>query len=200
MERAGYTETLENAVAEDPQALVTAEELAANHPPYSCELAAGRVVPVSPAGVPHGLVVGRLMAHLCAFVSEHDLGLVTSGETGFWVQRNPDTVRAPDLAYVSHDSIAGWKAARSTYFPTAPDLAVEVLSPDDRWVDVEQKVHEYLGGSGRAVWVLNPRSQTVHVFDATRRGVVLQGDDLLTGGDVLPRFEVGVSALFDVAT
>ena len=109
MERAGYTGSTESAVAEEQLGLVTAEALAANHPPYACELAAGRVVPVSPAGVPHGLVVGRLMAPLCAFVSERGLGLVTSGETGYWVQRDPDTVRAPDLAFVSHASIARWK-------------------------------------------------------------------------------------------
>lgn len=197
MERPGYTGPTESAVAEEPQALVTAQELAAQHPPYACELAAGRVVPVSPAGVPHGLVVGRLLTPLCAFVNEHELGLVTSGETGYWVRRDPDTVRAPDLSFVSHASIARWKAEGGTFFPTAPDLAVEILSPDDRWVDVEQKVHEYLGASGRAVWVLNPRSQTVHVFDATRRGVVLEGGDTLDGGDVLPGFELRVSALFD---
>ena len=184
-------------MSEDLDTLLTADELAAAHPPHACELVAGRIVAMSPAGVPHGLVVGRLNMRLCAFVAAHDLGLVTSGETGYWVCRDPDTVRAPDLAYVSHATIARWRDAGTTYFPGAPDLAVEGLSPDDRWLHVEQKVHEYLHAGGATVWVLNPVSRTVHVFDAGVDGRALGDDGVLSGGDVLPGFETPIADLFD---
>lgn len=195
MRARGYTEATEPSVDEQP-ALLTADALAANHPPHPCELVGGRVVAVSPAGAPHTMVVGHVIRALSAWVAAHDLGLVTSGEGGYWVRRDPDTVRAPDVAFLSHASLARWEAAGTTYFPSAPDLAVEVLSPDDRWVDVEQKVADYFAGQGLAVWVLNPVSRTVHAFSEPGRVTVSTEGEALDGGDVLPGFSTPVASLF----
>ena len=189
----GYTS---NAVANEP--LVTAERLAAEPPPFACELVAGRVVKMSPAGVPHTVVVGLVNAALSRWADQHDAGLVTSGEGGYLVRRDPDSVRAPDVAFLTWETLARGAGAASTYFPTAPDLAVEVLSPADTWLDVEAKVHEYLAAAGRAVWVLNPQSQTVHVFRASLPATVLTRDDALEGGDVLPGFSARVVTLFEL--
>ena len=123
-----------------------------------------------------------------------------SCETGYLVKRDPDTVRAPDLAFVSHASIQRWQQLDTAYFPVAPDLAVEVVSPNDRWVDLERKVHEYLAAEGLAVWVLNPAEQTVHVFQAGGLSRVLSRGDTLTGDPVLPGFSVPLADLFGVTT
>ena len=102
------------------------------------------------------------------------------------------------MAFLSWDTLARSQVKTTTYFPTAPDLAVEVLSPTDRWLDVEAKVHEYLAAGGRAVWVLNPQSQTIHVFQAGLPAAVLTRDAELEGGDVLPDFTTPVATLFQL--
>lgn len=177
--------------------LVTAEQLARSPSPGPSELVAGRVVDVSPAGFLHGLVASRVLALLHDHVREHGGGHVTSSETGFLVHREPDTVRAPDAAFVSTASIRRWQAQPSTYFPGAPELAVEVLSPSDAWVEVEAKTREYLAAGGRVVWVLNPESQRVYVFSAEAETRVLTREDTLTGEAVLPGLSTPVKALFD---
>lgn len=178
---------------------ITAEQLARMPNLGPCELVDGRIVPLSPAGSRHNTIVGRINRLLSRHVDKHDLGLVTSGEGGYLVRRDPDRVRAPDLAFVSHETIAHAEAEDSTYYPHAPDLAIEVLSPDDAWQDVEERMRDYLGAGGKAVWVVNPAAESVHVYGRSARGKILGRGDTIDGGDALPGFKAKVAEFFGEA-
>src|SRR5258706_2691268 len=111
------------------------------------ELVDGGLRGVSPAGQEHGRVAMNLGSRLAQFVRERALGVVFAAETGFLIRRQPDTVRAPDVAFVS----SARQSAAEGFFPGAPDLAVEVVSPSDSFVEVEEKVLEWLGAGSQAV-------------------------------------------------
>lgn len=120
--------------------LVTAEEL--EHLPdddHRHELVQGRVIRMSPVGMAHGWIVALFMTALTQHVRAGNLGFVGT-EVGFKLASNPDTVRAPDVAFVRRDRLSATRG----FFDGPPDLAVEVLSPDDRPADVRGKVDEYL--------------------------------------------------------
>jgi len=159
------------------------------------ELVRGELTTMAPAGYPHGMASARIGALLDAFVRERSLGDVLGAETGFTIARDPDTVRAPDAAFVSiarrpaPDDLKG-------FAQLAPDLVAEVISPDDRAGQVAAKVLEWLGAGCRLVWVLYPqlRRVVVHLPDGVSR-TLGEGDEL-DGGDVLPGFRVPVAELF----
>lgn len=158
-----------------------------------CELVRGELRMMIPPGFDHGRVTVRLTTPLSEHVEAHGLGTVVAAETGFLLARDPDTVRAPDIAFVAAVRLPGPERG---YFPGAPDLAVEVLSPDDRPGYVREKVAEWLDAGARAVWVVDPRAKTVAVHVARREPVVLGEADVLRGGEVVPGFEVAVSRIF----
>ena len=133
------------------------------------------------------------MPYLSSFIEEHDLGEGFVAEPGFILARNPDTVRAPDFAFVCRARIpAGGIPAG--FFPAAPDLAVEVVSPSDSWVKVEAKVSEFLSAGAREVWVVNPGPRVIHVCTPHRR-VTFHQDEILTS-ELLPGLRVVVSEIF----
>lgn len=158
------------------------------------ELVAGFVVSEPPASFRHGDVSAQVFRCLIEFVRRNDLGRVVSTETGFLLARDPDTVRAPDVAFVSRSTID--RAGRfSGYFPRAPDLAVEVLSPSERPSDVHAKVGDYLAAGAGLVWVIDPSRREVRVHQSLLRPSVLDETEMLEGGDVLPGFVVRVAEL-----
>ena len=121
------------------------------------------------------------------------LGTVVAAETGFVLARDPDTVRAPDIAFLGATRPSG---PQRGYYPGAPDLAVEVLSPDDRPSYVVEKVAEWLEAGTIAVWVIDPRTRTVTVHSAGELAGVLEESDVLTGGILLPGFALAVRDIF----
>jgi len=174
--------------------IVTAEQLL-NAPDLGrCELIRGELAMMSPAGFRHGHVAARLVAVLTNFVEPRRLGVVTGSETGFQIAHHPDTVRAPDAAFVRADRIPA--AFPTGFFQGAPDLAVEVLSPSDRASDINAKVGDWLEAGTRAVWVVDPQNRTVAVFDKGREVSLLGVFDTLSGGDVLPEFSLPVHQVF----
>jgi Uma2 family endonuclease len=177
--------------------LVTAKQLATKQIRYACELDEGRIVRVSPAGRKHGLVLARILHLLVKHVDKKKLGKVMSGETGFWVRRDPDSVRAPDAAFLSNETLARADKIEGAYFAVAPDLVIEVLSPDDRWVAVDRKVREYLTAGAKAVWVVNPDSETVWVFETGTVARVLGRAEKIEGGSALPGFRAAIKSFFD---
>ena len=128
-------------------------------------------------------------------MTAHALGLCCSTGTGFILERDPDIVRAPDAAFVASGRIPE-TGVPVGYWPFAPDLAVEVVSPSDRLADVHAKIVDYLAAGTRLVWLVEPETRMVHVYRSTRQVDVLGTDDALDGGDVLPGFRTPVQHLF----
>jgi len=149
---------------------------------------------MSPAGSEHGLIALRIGSALLDFVESHALGVVLGAETGFQIAQNPDTVRAPDVAFIRAERVGG-KLPRG-FFPGAPDLAVEVLSPNDRASEVLAKVQEWLDAGCRAVWVVDPATRTVTIYRGRREALILTSTDTLGGGELLPGFSAAVARFF----
>lgn len=162
---------------------------------YRSELVQGEIVRMTPTGGEHGIVAMRIGVLISEYVEAHHLGVCFAAETGFILQRDPDTVRAPDVAFVAASHVPD-TGIPTFYWPSAPDLAVEVLSPWDRPADVRRKVDEYFAAGTRLVWVVDPAAQTVHVYRSPHDVRVLRGDDELNGDDVLPGFRCVVRRLF----
>ena len=178
----------------DP-ALLTAEDLVRLQPPDKrTELVRGRMIVREPAGVRHGDVAMTIAARLHAFVHANSLGRILAAETGFTLFTNPDTVRAPDVAFVRHERIPD--PVPRGFAPFAPDLAVEVLSPDDRPGEVLEKVADWLKAGTRLVWLIDPDRREARAYRADG-GIALHNEsDALDGEDVLPGFTCTVAGLF----
>jgi Uma2 family endonuclease len=172
---------------------MTAEELWSLAGRGRCELVRGILVSMSPTSGPHGRTENRVAHFLTTFVDEHALGEVYVGETGFITSRDPDTVRGADVAFLTGERAA--QVPTTGFIPFAPDLVVEVVSPDDRWSEIQDKVNEWLAAGARFVWVFDPARKSTDVFAPNRHQSLNEGDKL-TGEDVLPGFSVGVSQFF----
>lgn len=160
------------------------------------ELIAGEVLEVTPAGFEHGLVAAALVEILRAFARSSGLGVVVSSETGFTIARDPDTVRAPDAAFIATDRVPP-PGSRTGFVELAPDLVAEVLSPRDRATYVTAKALAWLDAGSTLVWVLDPAlgSVTVHQRDGVAR--IVRGQDAeLDGGEVLPGLRIRLTDLF----
>jgi len=159
------------------------------------ELVRGEIVEVAPPGGVHGHMAVRIATSLMPFVKPQKLGVVAV-ETGYVLHRDPDTVRSPDVSFVRAERVPADGVPR-TYWEGPPDLAVEVLSPGDRYGDVAAKVAEYLEAGTRLVWVVDSDARTVTVHAADRPPAVVSEADVLEGGDVLPGFRLTLAELFD---
>jgi Uma2 family endonuclease len=160
------------------------------------ELVAGELRMMSPSGWPHGKVVGKLHTRLGVFIEQHDLGIVFGAETGFRLSSNPDTVRAPDIAFISKQRIPA-EGPKEAFWPGAPDLAVEVLSPGDRTGDVDEKIEEWLAAGCAAVWVVDPKLRTVTIYQSRTNVQVKVAGEMLPGDPVVPGFSCAVNELFE---
>ena len=175
--------------------LVTAEELIAL--PDDChryELVRGELIQMAPPGLSHGRFAGCFIHSLWSHVEARSLGQVYP-ETGYRLSSNPDTVRAPDASFISRDRLAE-VGETDGYWPGAPDLAVEVISPNDRYTDVEAKVSEWLDAGTRMVIVVNPRRRSVRVHRSPTEVDDLVEGDAIEGGDVVPGWSMPISGLF----
>lgn len=148
-----------------------------------------------PAGFEHGSETSVVDGSLGMYVRTHQLGQVVAGEPGFKLTTNPDTVRAPDVAFVRRERLSELGPVRG-YFPGAPDLAVEVISPNDLYTEVDEKVAEWLEHGTRLVFVVNPRRRTVAVHRPGQPVRVLGADDVLDGDDIVPGWTLPVRDLF----
>jgi len=175
---------------------MTAEELLhLNLPNKRTELVRGVLRVREPAGYQHGDVAATCLATLHAFVREHKLGRVFTAETGFTLMRGPDTVRAPDVAFISTPRLL----PRDTqgFAEIAPDLVVEVLSPDDRPGELLEKIADWLNAGCRLIWVIDPIRRIGRVHRADGTVAQLTEHDAFDGEDVLPGFRAGLSTFLD---
>ena len=176
----------QHAYVPDMTPLMTAEELLhTSMPNKRTELVRGRLVVREPAGYRHGAVVMNLAIRLGQHVELTGAGQLLAAETGFTLFRNPDTVRAPDIAFVRRERIP----TDATAFPElAPDLVVEVVSPDDRPGETLAKIGDWLEAGVQMVWVIDPERRLARTYRADGTESVLRDADELTGEDVLPGF------------
>ena len=172
----------------------TADELFANPPNGPWELVRGELRLMSPAGSKHGWVISRLTRSLTTHIEENRLGYVFGAETGFIIETDPDTVRAPDVAFVQKNRVDG--ELPDQFFPGAPDIAVEVLSPNDTASAVEEKSEAWLNAGCHAVWLVDPRRKTASICTLTDTGMVKSSVKELTN-DLLPGFELVVGSIFE---
>lgn len=178
------------------QTLLTADELLLL-PDDGCrhELVDGELRTMTPSGSEHSVITAELARVVAAFVRERNLGLVFGAEGGFRVRSDPDTVRAPDLAFVRRERIPPSGIPKG-FWPGAPDLAAEVISPGDTYEEVDEKVAMWLDAGAETVWVINPRRKTVAVHSGDGTVRLLSADERLTGGDLLPDFACPVAEIF----
>ena len=177
------------------QRLLTADDLAKQPDNSRYELVKGVLRKMPPAGFEHGICAAEIGSKLNVYVKTHKLGYVCGAETGFRIAQNPDTVRAPDAAFVCQASIERQGIVKG-YWDGAPDLAVEVISPGDTYAEVAEKVEEWLTAGCRMVWVINPRRETVEVYRPNVDFTILRRTDTLDGGDVVEGFQCQVHDIF----
>jgi Uma2 family endonuclease len=162
---------------------------------FRYELVRGELRRMPPAGSEHGAVIMNIGTPIHQFVKAHSLGAVFGAKTGFKIAADPDTVRAPDLAFVRRERIPEGGIPRG-FWPGAPDLAVEVVSPGDTYTEVEEKVQDWLDAGTRMVLVVNPRTRTLAVYTSHHDVMRLTESDTLDGGEVLPGFTCRVREFF----
>ena len=159
------------------------------------ELVRGELREMALAGDEHGQVGMRAGWRLGQHVETNDLGAVFLAETGFIVARNPDTVRAPDVAFVRREVIEE-TGVLPGFRSGAPDLAIEVISPGDSYTEVKEKVMEWLDAGCRMVVTVDPRRRIVTVYRSRHDIEILTEEDTLSGGDVVEGWELPLSVLF----
>jgi len=162
---------------------------------YRYELVKGALIRMAPAGSEHGEVAMDLAGPLHRYVKEHNLGKVYAAETGFKLESDPDTVRAPDIAFVGSERVKQTGRPKG-FWPGAPDLAVEVVSPSDIVSEVENKVAEWLSAGAQMVWVVSPKLHAITIYRSLTDIVMLTEKDTLDGGDVVPGFQIRVAEIF----
>lgn len=159
------------------------------------ELIEGRLVVREPPGHFHGYVAAEVLASLRNHVKKNGLGRTYAAETGFTLRKNPDTVRAPDAAFVRKERLTPDIRKRG-YFPGPPDLAVEVVSPGESVREVEEKALHWVDAGTLLVIVIDPEREKASVYspDGVRH---LQKDDSIDGGEVVPGWQLSLRELFD---
>ena|SRR6266508_3294868 len=174
-------------VMSPPASLMTADELLRTHvPDRRTELVRGLLVVREPAGSRHGLVTMNLGAELAVYAKQTGAGSVYAAETGFKLASNPDTVRAPDIAFVTRERLP--PPSTTGYPALAPDLAVEVLSPGDRPGETLAKVADWLNAGTALVWVIDPDRSVARVYRADGSETLVARDETLDGEQVVPGF------------
>lgn len=178
--------------------LMSAEEVweLPERPGMTYELIDGELHEVPGATALHSLIAALIYRLMDDFARQRDLGLVFPDGVAYVLRRDPDQVRIPDVSFVAWSEVPG-DGVPEGFWEGPPTLAVEVISPNDRAVDIHRKVRDYLDAGVHLVWVLWPQQASVTVYDRdTQRE--LGADDQLGGGDALPGFRVRVGDLFEV--
>jgi Uma2 family endonuclease len=161
---------------------------------YRVELVRGRLVREPRPAALHALVTMRLGVLLDAHVAAHGGGVVLA-DMGFVLATDPETVRGPDIAFVSAGRVPE-RGFEPGFWHRAPDLAIEVLSPSNRRAEIEEKIADYLGAGTRLVWVVDPAARTVTVHQPGAAARVLGSGDVLDGAPVLAGLRIDVATIF----
>ena len=159
------------------------------------ELVRGVLHETMASGHRHGKIVVNIVMELNNFAKPRKLGTLVASDSGVWLERNPDTVREPDVAFTSVEKIP-LDAEIDGYAEVVPDLVVEIVSPSDsrRWA--RDRAQMWLGHGAPLVWIVHPDTRTIDVYRPGAAVTTLQEDDSLDGLQVLPGFTCLVSSVF----
>lgn len=177
--------------------LLTAEEFSRlPNPPDGSkqELVKGEIVTMPPPSFTHGFHQGRIYTLMDQHVRSHNLGRTTV-ESGLITERDPDTVRGPDISFWSFERLPPEQTPQ-VYPDVAANLCVEVLSPSNRLPQISDKIQEYFSRGGRMVWIVDPEDRTVRVYRSPEEGRIFHEKATLSGEDVLPGFSCLVAEFF----
>jgi Uma2 family endonuclease len=179
------------------EALLTAEEFGRmSDNGLRTELVRGRIIEVPPPKKRHGKVCQRISMLLGIYVETHDIGHVLINDSGIITERNPDSVRGADVAYYSYARLPRGPVSDS-YSGAAPEIVFEVRSSSDRWVEILEKVSEYLKAGVLVVCVIDPEPQTARLYYPDQAELILGPGDDLTFPECLPGFAVRIGRLFE---
>jgi Uma2 family endonuclease len=159
------------------------------------ELLKGILIVMSPAGSEHGRIASRILTRLSIHVEANNLGETFAAETGFLIESDPDTVRAPDAAFVSYQKMSDVDDTTG-YLPLAPDLVVEVLSPNDSSSEIEAKVEQWLDAGSRIVLVADPKNATLRVYRSKSQIQVLHSGEVFSSGETCNNWRLAVDDVF----
>lgn len=177
--------------------LLTAAEFARlPDPGHPQELVRGVVVDMPPPKPRHGKICARIVGYLISYCDANELGHVLGNDSGVITEQGPDTVRGPDVSFISYAKLPR-DAVLDDYVEIAPDAVFEVRSASDRWSEVLRKVNEYLQFGVPAVYVLNPETSRVHCYFQDRPDEILNAADELVGIGPLDGFRVPVAKFFE---
>jgi Uma2 family endonuclease len=162
------------------------------------ELVKGELRSTGPNGFEHGCVVTNV-AYALRSETPKTVGVVLLGRVGFVLEREPDRVLGPDIAFIKAERFDEARLPEK-YFEGPPDLAIEVVSPEDRDAEVDAKAHDYIAAGAALVWVINPRWRNVTIYQADRTVRVVAETEALTAPDLLPGFTCQVADMFPKPT
>lgn len=155
------------------------------------ELVRGRIVPMNMPFPRHGQICSQVVFLLKTYLVQDDIGHVVCNDSGVVTERDPDTVRGGDVSFYSYTRVPKGPLPQG-YLPVSPDVVFEVRSPDDRWSKILAKVAEYLNAGVTVVCVLDPTTQSIHVYYADQPVQILSADDEFALPQVLCEFRVQV--------
>lgn len=159
-----------------------------------CELVRGELIMMSPGKGRHGAVGARITILLGKFVEANGLGTVFNSSAGYVVSRDPDTVREPDVSFLTTERMK--EQNLDAFLEGAPDLAVEVLSPGNTVAETRKKTSEYFDAGCRIVWIVDPLKRSVAVHRPESDPVTLTEGDTLVDEELLPGFSLAVREIF----
>ncbi|MBL8821272.1 MAG: Uma2 family endonuclease [Planctomycetia bacterium] len=178
-----------------PVRLITAEEFAQQYSDHHAELDKGKVVETVMPWILHGVVCANMARHLGNFVEEHRLGRIATNDSWVITRRNPDSVRGPDVAWYSYQSLPAGKVADGL-LEAVPELAIEIRSPSNSWQELLAKSSEYLQAGVKVVMILDPEKSAATLFRDAELPQTLHNGDSITIPDLLPGFSIPLSKVF----
>jgi len=181
-------------VAIQPKLMTAEELLRIPDDGMDHELVKGELRTMPPPGIRHEAIALRVALRFGPFIEAHELGVIVGGP-GFRIEHDPDTVRAPDFAFIAAGRLPAGELPAG-YADFAPDLVVEVVSPSDSAVDVHEKIEQWLAAGARMALVLYPARRSMAVYRSASDIRLLGPDDVFDGADVLPGFTCLVRDLF----
>ena len=163
---------------------------------YLHEVVDGQLVMSPKNNFYHGEICSRLLAALVNFNGVHKLGAVLDSSTGFWMQNR--NCRAPDISFIAKARLiaAGFKRQSKRFFPGAPDLAVEILSPNNMRSEIDDRLRDFFASGTQLTWIINPEQECVELCRSPEKRTLMGTGGMLNGEELLPGFRYPIAELF----